>query len=42
MMEVLFGEAREFMTRILLRFDWGGEEKWRSQALSMCKSLYVG
>jgi hypothetical protein len=41
-MEVLFGEARDFTARILLLFDWRGEEKWRSQALSMCKSLYVG
>jgi hypothetical protein len=26
-MEVLFGEARELTARILLLFDWGGEEK---------------
>jgi hypothetical protein len=26
-MEVLFREAREFTARIILLFDWGGEEK---------------
>jgi len=34
-MEVLFGEAREFTARILLLFDWGGEEKWRSRLVNV-------
>ncbi len=40
--ELLFEEVREFTARILLLFDCDGEEKWRSQALSMCMNLHMG
>jgi len=40
-MEVLFGEAREFTGRIVLLFDWGGEELMTVDGPCLCMNLHT-